>query len=77
MSTPLDGLALRTELMRRGLEQRELAYRAGVSEGTLSRACRGRRVSPSTFRKIAEALAATPVSWAQQSCSSIGNPPPT
>jgi transcriptional regulator with XRE-family HTH domain len=61
MSAPIDGLALRRELMRRGLEQRELAHRAGVSEGTLSRACRGRAIRASSFRCIALALAASPV----------------
>jgi DNA-binding Xre family transcriptional regulator len=49
------------ELARRGWAHTDLARAAGISPPTVSAAVAGRPVAPSTLRKIADALASTPV----------------
>jgi transcriptional regulator with XRE-family HTH domain len=51
---------LRLELAVRGIDQRELAQAAGVSEATVSHAANGHAVNPQTLRRIAAALASLP-----------------
>lgn len=61
MGVQIDGDELRRALAMRGLLQQDLAQLAGVSETGISLAIRGRPVRPSTFGRIARALAAAPV----------------
>ena len=61
MGVRIDGDELRRALAVRGLLQQDLARLAGVSETGISLAIRGRPVRPSTFGRIARALAAAPV----------------
>jgi len=49
------------ETARRGLNQRQLAARAGLPETRLSRARHGHAISQGTLRKITEALLTTPI----------------
>jgi lambda repressor-like predicted transcriptional regulator len=48
------------ELARRGWSHTDLARAARLSNATVSAACAGRRVSPTTLRLIAAALATAP-----------------
>ena len=61
MGVRIDGDELQRALAVRGLLQQDLARLAGVSETGVSLAIRGRPVRPSTFGRIARALAAAPV----------------
>jgi transcriptional regulator with XRE-family HTH domain len=61
IGSPLDGALLRRAKDRRGLTQLELARLAGVSRQLIARALHGERIAPASIRKIAEALAASPV----------------
>lgn len=61
MGVRIDGEELRRALAMRGLLQQDLARLAGVSETGISLAIRGRPIRPSTFGRIAQALAAAPV----------------
>lgn len=61
MGARIDPDELLRSLAVRGLLQQDLAKIAGLSESGLSRAMRGRPVRPSTYGKIARALAAVPV----------------
>ena len=62
MSVALNCEALRRELARRGWNGNDLAHAARISHATVSAACAGHRVSPTTVRLIALALAeATPL----------------
>jgi hypothetical protein len=56
----IDAERLRDELFKRGVCQRDAAQGAGISEFTLSRAVNGAGVRPSTMRRLAGYLAATP-----------------
>ena len=48
---------LRTQRVRQGLTQRELAERAGLTQATLSKLESGRQLArPTTLRKLARAL---------------------
>jgi transcriptional regulator with XRE-family HTH domain len=47
---------LRYEAAIRGLDQRELAHRARISEATVCRILQGRSARPMTARRIADAL---------------------
>ena len=49
-------MRLQDELKKRGLSQRELAYRAGVSATLLNSYCRGARPSQRNAIRIAQAL---------------------
>jgi transcriptional regulator with XRE-family HTH domain len=52
--------ALRVALALRGLDQRDLAQEAGLSEATVSHAITGRAVNAQTLRRIAAALERLP-----------------
>jgi transcriptional regulator with XRE-family HTH domain len=55
----INSAALSRELARRAWSSADLAKAAGLSEATVSAARGGRRVSPTTLRLIANALAQT------------------
>lgn len=55
-----DGGAVRTALAVRGLDQQALARLAGLSEATVSKACRGGTITGPTLARIGRALAAVP-----------------
>jgi transcriptional regulator with XRE-family HTH domain len=64
-ASPRPSLRLRSDVLRRelairGIDQRELAQAAGVSEATVSHAANGHAVNPQTLRRIAAALASLP-----------------
>lgn len=61
MGIAISPAALERELARRGWTSRDLARAAGLCEATVSVARSGRRVSPTTLRLIAAALAKAPV----------------
>ncbi|MGH7666200.1 MAG: helix-turn-helix domain-containing protein [Candidatus Dormibacteria bacterium] len=61
MRTSIDGVALRRELARRGMDQAELANAAGLSAATVSHAAMGHPVNLSTIQAIARVLSRTPV----------------
>lgn len=58
MGLVMDSAELSRQLALRALSKRELADVAGLSPASISHALSGRPVSPSTFRRICEALAA-------------------
>lgn len=60
MSVTLDSERLRRELVRRGWNATELAHAARLSNATVSAACRGRAISPTSVRLIVKALIAQP-----------------
>jgi transcriptional regulator with XRE-family HTH domain len=60
MSVTLDSERLRRELVRRGWNATELAQAARVSNATVSAACRGRAISPTSVRLIVKALMSQP-----------------
>lgn len=51
---------LRRELARRGWSHSDLARAARLSHATVSAACAGHAISPTTLRLIAAALASAP-----------------
>jgi transcriptional regulator with XRE-family HTH domain len=55
----VNGEALRHEMHRRGLTCRDLARRAKVAPGTISRAVHGGRLHPAKLRAILEAIHAS------------------
>jgi transcriptional regulator with XRE-family HTH domain len=57
----IDPDRLRHEAGRRGLSQRQLAKLAGLTEPGLSRIMQGQPARPSTIRRLAAVLIATPV----------------
>jgi len=57
----LNNAKLSHELARRGATARQLAERAGIPEATLSRARYGRRISPTTLRRLTNALLEIPL----------------
>jgi transcriptional regulator with XRE-family HTH domain len=57
----VDAGRLEYELVRRGWDAADLAQAAGVSQGTLSSARRGRRINQRTLVRLATALARQPV----------------
>ncbi|MHB8689317.1 MAG: helix-turn-helix domain-containing protein [Candidatus Dormibacteraceae bacterium] len=58
----IDGEKLLAQLSRRGMSAAQLARVSGISAGTLTSIIgHGKPVTPRTARKIAAALAATPV----------------
>lgn len=61
MSVRLDPEQLAYELGIRGMSALDLARKAGLSPATVSAALAGRRISSTSHRLIAAALAATPV----------------
>lgn len=61
MGVALNYHELRRELARRGWRSADLAQAAGLSHATVSAACAGRPVSPTTLRLIVIALAKAPV----------------
>jgi len=61
MSARLDTDRLDRQLAVRGWTAQDLVRVSGVSPATISGARRGRRVTPRTLRRIAEALVRTPV----------------
>ncbi len=60
MSVTLDSERLRRELVRRGWNANELAHAARLSNATISAACRGRAISPTSVRLIVKALMSEP-----------------
>jgi transcriptional regulator with XRE-family HTH domain len=60
MSATLDSERLRRELVRRGWNANELAQAARLSNATISAACRGRAISPTSVRLIVKALMSQP-----------------
>jgi transcriptional regulator with XRE-family HTH domain len=56
----VNAAVLRREIACRGLEQREFADKAGISEATLSHCMGGRDISTATLRKLATAIATIP-----------------
>lgn len=61
LSVRIDGARLRLELVRRGLDQGELAKRAKLRPETISRAVTGHPVSSRTLSAIADVLTNVPV----------------
>ena len=61
LSVRIDGARLRLELVRRGLDQGELAKRANLRPETISRAVTGHPVRSSTLSAIADVLTNVPV----------------
>ena len=57
----LDAARLEYELVRRGWDAADLAQAAGVSQGTLSSARKGKRVNQRTLVRLAIALSKRPV----------------
>ena len=60
MSVTLNGERLRRELVRRGWNANELAHAARLSNATVSAACRGIAISPTSVRLIVKALMSQP-----------------
>jgi transcriptional regulator with XRE-family HTH domain len=56
VGVPINAEYLRRELARRGWNSNDLARAAKLSHATVSAACTGRMVSPTTLRLIASAL---------------------
>ena len=56
----VDGEAIQRECFVRGLSQRALAEKAGVSTATANKAFGGGVLDPSSFQKIVSAILATP-----------------
>lgn len=57
----LDAARLEYELVRRGWDAADLAEAAGVSQGTLSSARKGKRITKRTLIRLATALSKQPV----------------
>jgi transcriptional regulator with XRE-family HTH domain len=57
----LDAARLEYELVRRGWDAADLAKAAGVSQGTLSSARQGKRITQRTLIRLAIALGKQPV----------------
>jgi hypothetical protein len=60
MSVAINSALLLRELARRGWNGCDLARAARVSNATVSAACRGRAISPTSLRLIVEALMSQP-----------------
>ena len=54
------GDRLRAEIAIRGVDHQTFARVAGISAATLSHACTGGRISGTTLRKLAQAIATMP-----------------
>ncbi len=52
---------LQRELLLRGLDGKRFAHLVGIAPETLSRIMNGRSTTPDVFRRMAEALADTPI----------------
>jgi len=57
----LDAARLEYELVRRGWDAADLAQAAGVSQGTLSSARQGKRITQRTLIRLVTALSRQPV----------------
>lgn len=60
-ATKVNAERLRREMLIRGWDGVDLAFRAGVSPATVSHAVNGLPVSSTTLRKLAQALVAAPI----------------
>jgi hypothetical protein len=60
MSVIVNGERLRRELARRGWMGTDLASAARISNATVSAACWGKAISPTSLRLIVEALMSQP-----------------
>lgn len=55
----ISGVLIKHALIDRGMKQKDLAEKTGISKSTISMICNGKSCTEDTARKIAEALGVT------------------